>query len=234
MESSSEYVLLSVLHHLLEGQCNPDLRLLGCSVLAPRCEGGHVRRPCRRVCEALREACQPAFDAIDMAWPYFLDCGHYFGGEEEGCYDPLEKLRGKRGLWGSVVWRSQVTRRTPEAWERASARAPVRTHAGRCHAGAADSVRARLPRGAGVLDCSPRQKSMHWPCPSLLWGGHDPQEACQAKPVTAHGQSYKTTHRILAGSQTPPCRVHGGPCRHMASVPRGQTSRGGVGSPGWW
>ena len=29
VESSSEYILLSVLHQLLEGQCNPDLRLLG-------------------------------------------------------------------------------------------------------------------------------------------------------------------------------------------------------------
>lgn len=28
-ESSSEYILLSVLHHLLEGQCNPDLRSAG-------------------------------------------------------------------------------------------------------------------------------------------------------------------------------------------------------------
>ncbi|KAI6056233.1 carboxypeptidase Z [Marmota monax] len=94
VESSPEYILLSVLHHLLEGQCNPDLRLLGCAVLAPRCEGSRVRRPCRHVCESLREACQPAFDAIDMAWPYFLDCTHYFAREEEGCYDPLEKLRG--------------------------------------------------------------------------------------------------------------------------------------------
>lgn len=94
VESSSEYILLSVLHHLLEGQCNPDLRLLGCAVLAPRCECGRVRRPCRHVCEGLREACQPAFDAIDMAWPYFLDCSLYFAREEEGCYDPLEVLRG--------------------------------------------------------------------------------------------------------------------------------------------
>ncbi|XP_021533350.1 carboxypeptidase Z [Neomonachus schauinslandi] len=93
VESSSEYILLSVLHHLLEGQCNPDLRLLGCAVLAPRCEGGRVRRPCRHVCEGLRTACRPAFDAIDMAWPYFLDCGRYFASVEEGCHDPLEKLR---------------------------------------------------------------------------------------------------------------------------------------------
>lgn len=99
VESSPEYMLLGVLHFLLEGQCNPDLRLLGCSVLAPRCEEGHTQRPCRHVCEGLREACQPAFDAIDMAWPYFLDCALYFTPEEEGCYDPLEQLRGKARLW---------------------------------------------------------------------------------------------------------------------------------------
>lgn len=114
VESSSEYILLSVLHHLLEGQCNPDLRLLGCAVLAPRCEGGRVYRPCRHVCEGLREACQPAFDAIDMAWPYFLDCGRYFASVEEGCYDPLEKLRGRWGTGGTLVPR--CLDRTTESW----------------------------------------------------------------------------------------------------------------------
>lgn len=116
VESSPEYTLLSVLHHLLEGQCNPDLRLLGCAVLAPRCEGGRALRPCRHVCEALREACRPAFDAIDMAWPYFLDCGRYFGGEEEGCYDPLEQLRGGQrpaGPWCAQVLSDWAARRTP-------------------------------------------------------------------------------------------------------------------------
>ncbi|XP_012666425.2 carboxypeptidase Z [Otolemur garnettii] len=106
VEASSEYILLSVLHHLLEGQCNPDLRLLGCAVLAPRCEGSQALRPCRHVCEGLREACQPAFDAIDMAWPYFLDCHRYFAHEEEVCYDPLEKLRA--GLEAEEVLPSEL------------------------------------------------------------------------------------------------------------------------------
>ncbi|XP_075426179.1 carboxypeptidase Z isoform X2 [Ascaphus truei] len=79
--------------NLLQGQCNPDLRLLGCSVLAPRCEKNKVVKPCRKVCETLRKNCLPAFDAIDMAWPYFLDCDRFFVGEEEGCHNPLEKLR---------------------------------------------------------------------------------------------------------------------------------------------
>ncbi|KAM8971833.1 carboxypeptidase Z isoform 2-T2 [Sarcophilus harrisii] len=94
VEFSSEYILLSVIHNLLQGECNPDLRFLGCSILAPRCDAGRVMRPCRHVCESLRKSCQPAFDGIDMAWPYFLDCDRFFVSEEEGCYNPLEKLRG--------------------------------------------------------------------------------------------------------------------------------------------
>nr|XP_060633989.1 carboxypeptidase Z [Anolis sagrei ordinatus] len=95
VEHSSEYILMSVVHNLLQGECNPDLRLLGCSVMAPKCEEGKVIRPCRKTCEMLRKNCLAAFDAIDMAWPYFFDCDRFFVDEIEGCFDPLEKLRGE-------------------------------------------------------------------------------------------------------------------------------------------
>ncbi|XP_026546363.1 carboxypeptidase Z [Notechis scutatus] len=95
IEYSSEYILASVLHNLLQGECNPDLRLLSCSIMAPKCENGVVMKPCRRVCESLRKNCLPAFDAIEMAWPYFLDCDRFFVDDVEGCFDPLEKLRGE-------------------------------------------------------------------------------------------------------------------------------------------
>uniref|UniRef100_A0A7M4E465 Carboxypeptidase Z n=1 Tax=Crocodylus porosus TaxID=8502 RepID=A0A7M4E465_CROPO len=95
VEYSSEYVLMSVIHNLLQGECNPDLRLLGCSILAPQCEKDKIIKPCRHICENLKKSCLPAFDAIDMAWPYFLDCDRFFAGEEEGCFDPLAKLRGE-------------------------------------------------------------------------------------------------------------------------------------------
>lgn len=169
VESSSEYILLSVLHHLLEGQCNPDLRLLGCAVVAPRCEGGRVHRPCQHVCEALREACQPAFDAIDMAWPYFLDCGRYFGSEEEGCYDPLEKLRGKWGLWGAVVWSSQVTQRSRKVPP------PGRRRGDRMQAPSWDcrQRKSMTAPGAGALAAAPSRKllcmaAVHGLCLRLL------------------------------------------------------------------
>ncbi|KAG2465902.1 CBPZ Carboxypeptidase, partial [Polypterus senegalus] len=93
VELSAEYVLLSVVHTLLQGECTPDIRIMGCSIIAPRCENDKILKPCRSSCEALRKNCLHAFEAIDMSWPYFLDCDRFFVGEEEGCYDPLEKLR---------------------------------------------------------------------------------------------------------------------------------------------
>ncbi|XP_028657559.1 carboxypeptidase Z isoform X1 [Erpetoichthys calabaricus] len=94
VELSAEYVLLSVVHTLLQGECTPDIRMMGCSIIAPRCENDKILKPCRSSCETLRKNCMHAFEAIDMSWPYFLDCDRFFVGEEEGCYDPLEKLRG--------------------------------------------------------------------------------------------------------------------------------------------
>ncbi|XP_076831166.1 carboxypeptidase Z isoform X2 [Brachyhypopomus gauderio] len=97
-ELSAEYLLLSVLHGLLNGECSPDLRLLGCSVLAPRCQAGAIRKPCRSSCEAVRRSCAHAFEAIGMAWPYFLDCDRFFVSDEEGCYDPLAQLRARQDV----------------------------------------------------------------------------------------------------------------------------------------
>uniref|UniRef100_A0AAZ3RFA9 Peptidase M14 domain-containing protein n=1 Tax=Oncorhynchus tshawytscha TaxID=74940 RepID=A0AAZ3RFA9_ONCTS len=71
--------------HEVESGCSPDIRLLGCSVLAlSRCVA----------CEAVKKGCGHAFEGIDMAWPYFLDCDRFFAGEQEGCHDPLAPLRG--------------------------------------------------------------------------------------------------------------------------------------------
>ncbi|XP_039997376.1 carboxypeptidase Z-like isoform X2 [Xiphias gladius] len=92
-EAGAEYLLISVVESLLGGECNPEIRMLGCSVLAPRCEKAEVLKPCRTTCEAVRKRCSHAFDRIEMAWPYFLDCDRFFVGEEEGCYDPLEGLK---------------------------------------------------------------------------------------------------------------------------------------------
>ncbi|XP_026883274.2 carboxypeptidase Z isoform X2 [Electrophorus electricus] len=97
-ELSAEYLLLSVLHGLLNGECSPELRLLGCSVLAPQCQVGVLRKPCRSSCEAVRRSCAHAFEAIGMAWPYFLDCDRFFVSNEEGCYDPLAELRARQDV----------------------------------------------------------------------------------------------------------------------------------------
>uniref|UniRef100_A0A146VR56 Carboxypeptidase Z n=1 Tax=Fundulus heteroclitus TaxID=8078 RepID=A0A146VR56_FUNHE len=92
-ETATEYLLISVVESLLGGQCNPEIRMLGCSVLAPRCEGSKVLRPCRSACEVAHKKCSQAFEGIEMAWPYFLDCDRFFVSDEEGCYDPLDGLK---------------------------------------------------------------------------------------------------------------------------------------------
>ena len=86
------------------GQCSPDVRMLGCAVMTPRCEHDWPMQPCRHVCETVRRRCAAAFDAIAMAWPYFLDCDRFFVSEEEGCYDPLEGLRGEEEEEGGTKW----------------------------------------------------------------------------------------------------------------------------------
>ncbi|KAM9426299.1 carboxypeptidase Z-like [Pholidichthys leucotaenia] len=90
IEASAEYLLISVVESLLGGVCNPEIRMLGCSMLAPRCEKEKVLKPCRSSCEAVRKRCGHSFEGIQMAWPYFLDCDRFFVSDQEGCYDPLE------------------------------------------------------------------------------------------------------------------------------------------------
>ncbi|XP_034712431.1 carboxypeptidase Z-like isoform X2 [Etheostoma cragini] len=92
-EAGAEYLLMSVVESLLGGECNPEIRMLGCSVLAPRCESEKVLKPCRTTCETVQKKCSHSFEAIEMAWPYFLDCDRFFVSDQEGCYDPLEGLR---------------------------------------------------------------------------------------------------------------------------------------------
>ncbi|XP_032367242.1 carboxypeptidase Z isoform X2 [Etheostoma spectabile] len=92
-EAGAEYLLMSVVESLLGGECNPEIRMLGCSVLAPRCEKEKVLKPCRTTCETVQKRCSHSFEAIEMAWPYFLDCDRFFVSDQEGCYDPLEGLR---------------------------------------------------------------------------------------------------------------------------------------------
>ncbi|XP_057698389.1 carboxypeptidase Z isoform X1 [Corythoichthys intestinalis] len=95
-ESGAEYLLLSVIHGLLNGECSPDIRLVGCSVLASPCRDDKIVKPCRSTCEALKKDCFHTFEAIDMAWPYFLDCDRFFASDREGCFDPLAALKARQ------------------------------------------------------------------------------------------------------------------------------------------
>ncbi|XP_028330920.1 carboxypeptidase Z-like [Gouania willdenowi] len=92
-ESGAEYLLISVAESLLGQECHVEIRMLGCSVLAPRCNNGKVLKPCLSTCEAVRRKCSYTFEEIEMAWPYFLDCDRFFASDEEGCHNPLEGLK---------------------------------------------------------------------------------------------------------------------------------------------
>ncbi|XP_061685748.1 carboxypeptidase Z isoform X2 [Syngnathoides biaculeatus] len=102
-ESGSEYLLLSVIHGLLNGECSPDIRLVGCSVLASPCQDNKMIKPCRSTCESLRKDCSHTFEAIHMAWPYFLDCDRFFASDSEGCFDPLAALKARQELTRSSL-----------------------------------------------------------------------------------------------------------------------------------
>lgn len=128
-ESGAEYLLLSVIHGLLNGECSPELRLVGCSVLASPCKDNKMIKPCRSTCEALRKDCAHAFEAIEMAWPYFLDCDRFFASDQEGCFDPLAGLKGNnlssfcldrhrdvRQTWTLVLSCSQTGASNVECW----------------------------------------------------------------------------------------------------------------------
>uniref|UniRef100_A0A8D3B083 Carboxypeptidase Z n=1 Tax=Scophthalmus maximus TaxID=52904 RepID=A0A8D3B083_SCOMX len=102
-ESGAEYLLLSVIHGLLNGECSPEIRLLGCAVLASPCKDDKMIKPCRSTCEALRKDCSHAFEAIEMAWPYFLDCDRFFASNREGCFDPLAGMKGKAHKPSTII-----------------------------------------------------------------------------------------------------------------------------------
>ncbi|KAM7418579.1 hypothetical protein PAMA_015948 [Pampus argenteus] len=97
-ETGAEYLLLSAIHALLHGECSPEIRLVGCSVLASPCQNDKMIKSCRSTCEALRRDCAHAFEAIDMAWPYFLDCDRFFASDQEGCFDPLAALKARQEI----------------------------------------------------------------------------------------------------------------------------------------
>uniref|UniRef100_A0A8D3BMQ0 Carboxypeptidase Z n=1 Tax=Scophthalmus maximus TaxID=52904 RepID=A0A8D3BMQ0_SCOMX len=56
----------------LNGECSPEIRLLGCAVLASPCKDDKMIKPCRSTCEALRKDCSHAFECAQISHVYSI------------------------------------------------------------------------------------------------------------------------------------------------------------------
>ncbi|XP_026082869.1 secreted frizzled-related protein 2-like isoform X2 [Carassius auratus] len=69
---------------LLGKHCHPDTRRFLCSLFAPVCLPGVTApvRPCRGLCEAVRDACLPVMSAFGFPWPEMFNCSRFPDGSE--------------------------------------------------------------------------------------------------------------------------------------------------------
>ncbi|KAI5625399.1 secreted frizzled-related protein 2-like [Silurus asotus] len=66
---------------LVHKRCHRDITRFLCSLFAPAClpELDHPVRPCRRLCENVRNACAPVMNAFGFSWPHAFNCSHFPG-----------------------------------------------------------------------------------------------------------------------------------------------------------
>ncbi|XP_077132641.1 secreted frizzled-related protein 5-like [Ranitomeya variabilis] len=61
---------------LLARECHPDARIFLCSLMAPICLDGIIK-PCRSLCEAVRNSCAPIMACYGYPWPEILKCEQF-------------------------------------------------------------------------------------------------------------------------------------------------------------
>ncbi|XP_067841702.1 secreted frizzled-related protein 2-like [Heptranchias perlo] len=64
---------------LLSKRCHPDTRKFLCSLFSPVClpELQVSIRPCRTLCQEVRDGCRPVMSAFGFPWPEMLDCNRF-------------------------------------------------------------------------------------------------------------------------------------------------------------
>ncbi|XP_056613120.1 secreted frizzled-related protein 2-like [Triplophysa dalaica] len=69
---------------LLGKHCHPDARRFLCALFAPVClpELAVPVRPCRSLCEAVRDACLPVMSAFGFPWPEMFNCSRFPDGSD--------------------------------------------------------------------------------------------------------------------------------------------------------
>lgn len=73
----------------IKANCSPDLKFFLCSVFAPICAPiiEAPIKPCRFLCESVRDSCANVMSHYDSPWPNYLECSQYpeYTGEEVLC-----------------------------------------------------------------------------------------------------------------------------------------------------
>ncbi|KAK6296471.1 hypothetical protein J4Q44_G00326130 [Coregonus suidteri] len=59
---------------LVSKLCHLDTNKLLCSLFAPVCQPEGPVRPCRGLCEAVRDGCLPVMSAFGFPWPDMFNC----------------------------------------------------------------------------------------------------------------------------------------------------------------
>ena len=80
---------------LIEVNCSGAIVHFLCAIYTPFCTEDHplrVLRPCRRLCQHVRDGCEPIFNqqAQGLPWPDHLNCDNY--DDSELCFGPGDKL----------------------------------------------------------------------------------------------------------------------------------------------
>ena len=86
---------LEQFRQLIEVNCSGAIVIFLCSIYAPFCTDDHplrVLRPCKRLCQHVRDGCEPVFNerAGGLPWPDHLNCDNYE--DNDLCFGPQEKL----------------------------------------------------------------------------------------------------------------------------------------------
>lgn len=66
----------SVWTPLVNIQCHPDTQLFLCSLFAPICLE-HQIKPCRSLCESVRDSCEDKMKIHSYSWPSMFDCSQF-------------------------------------------------------------------------------------------------------------------------------------------------------------
>lgn len=83
---------------LVHKRCHRDTSRFLCSLFAPACvpELEKPVRPCRSLCESVRNACAPVMNAFGFPWPSALNCSRFPGFHSTLCVPGSDDTRPDR------------------------------------------------------------------------------------------------------------------------------------------